>query len=201
VFCPEATAGPLAELIAAAARLEGSAYRHQITPLVPGQRAEVGTDLFLEAFATDHGVPSLGAHLVRRRRHLSAPYRGLSSQELVACKARGETIEEAREELWLSYCGDTGPGAFELEPRLFETRVLVIECTFLAPEHRERAARFQHLHFEDLVERAGRFRNQAIVLHHLSRRHRLAELRQAVDERLPALAPRVHLLGADGGVE
>ena len=35
---------------------------------------------------------------------------------------------------------------------------------------------------------------QAIVLHHLSRRHRLAQLRRAVDERLPRLAGRVWVL-------
>ncbi|MFP3941958.1 MAG: MBL fold metallo-hydrolase [Thermoanaerobaculia bacterium] len=200
VHCPEAIAGDLEALIRAAERLEGSAYDVELAGLAPGDRVRVGRDLLVEAFATDHVVPSLGYHLLREKRRLRERYRGLPGAELAALRAGGTPTEEVVEELALSYCGDTGADVFALEPRLFETAVLVVECTFLGPERRDRAARYKHLHLDDLAERRERFANRAIVLHHLSRRHRPAELRSEVKRRLPELAERIHLIagGEDG---
>lgn len=196
LFCPSGVAEPLEELIRAAGRLEETEYDYGLTALAPGDRVDVGRGLAVEAFATDHVVPSLGYHLISRRQRLLADYRGLPGSEIARLRAEGVTTTETLETLALSYCGDTGSGVFELEPRLFETQVLMIECTFLNAAKRESAARYKHVHFEDLVERAGRFRNRSIVLHHLSRRHRPEELREAVDRRLPELASRIHVLGA-----
>lgn len=199
VHCPAPIAADLEALIRAAERLEGSAYDLELTGLAPGDRVRVGRDLLVEAFATDHVVPSLGYHLFREKRRLLERYRGLPGAEIAALRAGGTPTEEVVEELALSYCGDTGDGVFDSEPRLFEAGILVVECTFLGAERRERAARYKHLHLEDLVERRGCFENRAIVLHHLSRRHRPAELRAEVERRMPELAGRVHLVA--GGEE
>lgn len=199
VHCPEAIVGDLEALIRAAERLEGTAYDFELAGLAPGDRVRVGRDLLVEAFATDHVVPSLGYHLLRGKRRLLDRYRGLPGAEIAALRAAGTPTEEVVEELALSYCGDTGNAVFDLEPRLFESGVLVVECTFLGAERRERAARYKHLHLEDLAERRERFANRAIVLHHLSRRHRTAELRSEVERLVPELADRIHLIA--GGEE
>jgi ribonuclease Z len=196
VFCPEAVVAPLEALITAAGRLEETVYDYSLAGLAPGDRVEVGRDLAVEAFATDHVVPSLGYHLLATRRRLRPELRGKPGPEIARLRADGVEVTHAEEERLLSYCGDTGAGVFELEPRLFTSQVLMIECTFLSEGKRGNAAEYKHLHFDDLVAVAGRFRNRAIVLHHLSRRHAPEELRRAVDERLPELAERIHVLGA-----
>ncbi|HLE85885.1 MAG TPA: MBL fold metallo-hydrolase [Thermoanaerobaculia bacterium] len=200
VYCPAEILPDLEALLAAAGRLEATAYDVELAGLAPGDRVAVGRDLRVEAFATDHVVPSLGYHLVRVKRRLEARYRGLPGAELARLRAAGEETEKAVEELALSYCGDTGAGVFETEPRLFEAGVLVLECTFLGPEKRESAARYKHLHLEDLAARRERFANRAIVLHHLSSRHRPADLRRAVELRMPELAERVFLVGEEDPV-
>ncbi len=195
LFCPAAVAAPLEDLIAAAGRLEATDYDYRLTGLSPGDRVDVGRELMVEAFATDHVVPSLGYHLVSRRERLREEHRGRPGPEIARLRTEGAAVTDTVESLLLSYCGDTGAGVFESEPRLYESQVLMVECTFLDERKRASAAEYKHLHFEDLVERAGRFRNRAIVLHHLSRRHKPSELREAVDRRLPELAPRIHVLG------
>jgi ribonuclease Z len=194
VFCPAETAEPLAELIAAAERLERARYSYELVPLAPGDRVEVGRGLAVEAFATDHVVPSLGFHLMRGRRRLAPGFAGLPAEELIALRASGVDTSETVEDLWLSYCGDTGPAVFDLEPRLFGARVLMLECTFLGEEHEDKGERFKHLHLGDIARRSGEFRNEALVLHHLSRRFRVEDLRAEIERRLPELAPRVHVL-------
>lgn len=70
----------------------------------------------------------------------------------------------------------------------------MLECTFLGDDHRDKGERYKHLHLSDIERRAGDFHNEALVLHHLSRRYRTADLRAEIERRLPELAPRVHLL-------
>ena len=195
VCCPAAVAAPLDRLIRAAEDLEGERYRYELVPLVPGDRVEVGKGFAVEAFAVEHVVPSLGFHLIVRKRHLLPGLRGLDEADIASLHRDGQEVSEEVEELLLSYTGDTGREVFDLEPRLFEARHLVLECTFLGESMRERGQRYGHLHIGDLVERAHRFRNRSIVLTHLSRRHRAAELRQWVEAELPELAPRIHVFG------
>ena len=67
----------------------------------------------------------------------------------------------------------------------------------MSPQTRRHGERFGHLHLQDLSALAGRFENEAIVLCHLSRRHRLADLERAVLRDLPKLAERIHFIIGD----
>ncbi len=198
VYCPAEIANDLERLVRAAARLERVDYRASVEPLVAGDRVEVGRRLLIEAFTTDHVVPSLGYHLIERRRRLAAGLGDLSPAEIVARRKAGEAVEEESEVLRLTYCGDTGSGVFETEPKLFEAQALLLECTFVGPAARDKGRRFGHLHVEDLVEQAARFANRHLVLHHLSRRFRRRELRAEVERLLPELAGRIHIWGEVG---
>ncbi|PYQ56268.1 MAG: hypothetical protein DMF53_25955 [Acidobacteria bacterium] len=194
VFCPAEIAEALGAFIAAAEKLEQARYRYDLHPLAPGDRVPVGKGLTMEAFAVDHVVPTLGYHLWHGRRRLAPAFAGLPAEELISLRTRGVDTAETVEDLWLSYCGDTGPRIFEMEPRIFRSRVLMMECTFLGEEHRDKGERFKHLHLGDIERRAADFRNEAVVLHHLSRRFRVEDLRAEVERRLPELASRIHIL-------
>jgi len=195
VFCPAEIAEPLGAMVAAAARLERATYRYEIRGLVPGDRVAVGRDLVMEAaFTTDHVVPGLGYRLRRRKRRLPAALQGLPRERLIELRREGVQTAEEVEEAWLTYCGDTGPAVFEREPELYRSPILMVECTFLGDEYGDRGSRYKHLHLEDIASRADRFENSALVLHHLSRRHRIADLRAAVERLMPALAPRTYFL-------
>jgi len=194
VFCPEEIREPLAAMISATERLEQAHYRYELRGLHSGERIEVGRDLTIEPFRTDHVVPTLGFHLLRRKRRLPQALAGLPAAELIALREQGVETAEVVEEIALSYCADTGPAVFDMEPRLFGSRVLMVECTFLGDAYRDRGHLYKHLHIEDLAALAGRFGNGDLVLHHLSRRYKVEDLQAEVDRLLPGLAPRVHLL-------
>lgn len=197
LYAPAEMAGRLRDYVEAAAALEARRYDYRVLPLEPGDRIEVAADFAVETFRSDHPVPALGYHLLRKRRSLAAEYRGLEPSRIAELRRAGAEVTRVREELWLSYCGDTGPAIFDREPRLFQARLLLLELTFLAPGMRERGRAYGHLHLDDLAERSGRFRNRVLLLHHLSRRHRPEELRRAVDERMPSLADRIRVFGLD----
>lgn len=191
IGCPGPLAEPLGEWLEMASNLEEAEYDFELIGLEAGDRLVVGPDLTVEAFATPHVVPSLGYHLVRSRRQLIARYRERPGSELAALREQGVELEVTAEEDWLSYTGDTSAAVLDSEPRLLAAKILLIECTFLDPEHRDRAERYGHIHIEDLEERADRFDNEHVVLCHLSRRHGVDELEAAVKGQLGSLAERV----------
>jgi ribonuclease Z len=194
VFCPRAIAPEIEGLLAAAARLERVQYQVEVRGLAAGDTVAVGRGLTVEAFSTDHVVPSLGYHLIRQRSHLLPELRGHAEAEIAALRQRGGTVTRSESELWFTYCGDTGAAVFKLEPRVFSTRILLLECTFFGDAHRDHGTRFKHLHLEDIAARASDFHNEALLLSHVSRRYRAAEVHAEVVRRLPELASRVHVL-------
>lgn len=195
IFAPAPVVEPLNGLIAAAEALEEGSYDYKLEPLEPGAQVSVGKNLTIEAFATDHVTPSLGYHLLRAKSRLRGEFQDRSGAELADLRRSGIDIEREEIEIWLSYCGDTGPGVFDLDPRVFESSVLLLECTFFDEESMGRAREFKHMHLDDLVERAGSFRNQELVLHHLSRRYRCSELLEWLGSRLELPNTRVQLFG------
>ena len=58
--------------------------------------------------------------------------------------------------------------------------MLLLECSFLLPEDKDRAREYAHIHLDDILERAHLFENEAIVLTHFSQRYRPEEIRQAL---------------------
>ena len=195
VHMPAAAADPMRELIRVVERLEDRPYDCEIVPIDPGARLQVGRNLVVEAFATDHIVPSLGYHLIRTKGRLKEEFRGLSGSRIKDLKDGGVAVEDRFEEIWLSYCGDTGPAVFDLEPRLYESTVLLIECTFFDADSVDKARLFRHMHLEDFVARAERFRNADLVLHHMSRRYDRDRLAEIVEQRLALETTRIHLFG------
>lgn len=194
VYCPREIEGSLGETIRACERLEGGRYAYELTGLAPGDRVRVARDLVVEAFRTRHTVPSLGYLMIRETARLRPELSGLPGSEIAALRRRGETVETREESDWLAYTGDLAIESLDESPRLYEVPILLLECTFLGDDDRERATRFGHVHFQDIVERRERFANERLVLHHLSRRHSAADLRAAVARDLGPLAERVEVL-------
>jgi ribonuclease Z len=142
--------------------------------VVPGERIPL-RHWTVQPFATRHNVPSCGYRFLEERRRLKAEFRDRTGPEIVALKARGETVVERHEHVVLAFTGDTGPG---LEANLFrDADVLVHEATFLDPADREGTS---HATAEEALDLAARANVQTLVLYHISQRYRRADIEQAV---------------------
>jgi ribonuclease Z len=199
LLVPRDIAEGVEEILATHARLEGGRpYEVQVIPVSPGQVHTFRKDMDLTFFRTDHWVPTLGSRLVWRRRHLLPAFADLPGEEIAARRAAGETVTEEIECHLLSYCADSGPGVLELGPEVLAAEIVVVECSFYRPRDRERAARFGHMHLDDLLARINRLDCRHLVLIHASRRHRLREVERILDDRLrPHLGCELHHLMID----
>jgi ribonuclease Z len=58
--------------------------------------------------------------------------------------------------------------------------------SFIRDKHRrEKIHKFGHMHLDDFVERADRFKNELIVVGHFSTRYHPQEVRRLLDAKLP----------------
>jgi ribonuclease Z len=185
VFAPEDAVPDLEAWLAISQRLENVEYGLHVTPARPGESVMLRRDLQLTFLPGRHRVPTVGYLFSEVRHKLDPALEGRSGEEIAALRASGREVTRRLETPLLAYPGDCGPEIFDAAPELFRARVLLVECSFVAPEDRDRARRYAHIHLDDIVERASLFENEAIVLTHFSLRYRPAEIREALD-RLPA---------------
>lgn len=199
VLAPHEIADELRTLLGTFADLEGGRpYEVDVLPVRPGDRHPLRTDLVLRFFATDHWVPTLGCRLVWTTHHLRPELRGLPGEEIARRRHGGLRVTDERTTDLLAYCADSGPGLFESSPEILGAEVLMVECSFYRRGDRDRASRYGHMHLDDLVGVADRFRCRHLVLLHASRRQRLREVERFIDAELrPTIGCELHHLMVD----
>lgn len=159
----------------------------------PGDDVELRGDLRVRAIRTFHPVPSLAYLIVRRVAKLRADLRGLSGPDIAARRRAGEDVTEHEDRIELGYATDTLITALDHAPELYDARVLMMECTFLDDRKSLEGARAGcHVHLDEVIERADRFHNEAIVMMHVSQLYAPNEVAALLDRRVPpALRARI----------
>jgi ribonuclease Z len=116
---------------------------------------------------------------------------GKDGREIAALRESGAPVTRREEIPLLAYPGDCGEKIFDACPELFRARVLLLECSFLLPEDRDRAREYAHIHLDDVLSRADRFENEAVVLTHFSQRYGPDEIRATLRAIPEPLASRI----------
>jgi len=199
VLAPAAIAEGVGGLLEICARLEGGRpYDVEVRAVEAGDRVPLKTGIHLVPFATDHWVPTLGCQLILTRHHLLPELAELPQEEIARRRKGGEPVTRAVEIPILAYCADTGPGIFESSPGIFDSEVVLLECSFYRPQDRERAREYGHLHLEELLEAAPSLGCRHLVILHPSRRIRIREAAALLEERLaPLVDGELHHLMLD----
>lgn len=175
--------------------LEAQRTPYNVIELEPEEELEIKNNIFLRAFETKHTVPSLGYVVVEKRSKLRPDLVGLPQEKLVEMKKNGEEITTVLQVPLVCNTGDTMWGPHFDREDVLNANILITECTFLEPDHRDRAQVGQHLHLDDVVRLIKLSKAEHIVLTHLSRRTHLGQARKQIDAAVPAEdRHRVHVL-------
>jgi ribonuclease Z len=137
-----------------------------------------------------HTIPSRGFVVYEKRKKLKKEYLGLPGAKIkelrLAGEASGNPIVEEIEDPIIAYTGDTSPVGLDNNPDFFRAKILITEMSFIRAAHRrDKIHKFGHMHLDDFVERAGRFKNELIVAGHFSTRYHPNEVKKLLDAKLP----------------
>ena len=195
VYAPAPALEDLRRLLLVVQRLDRGRQACDLRGLVGGDEVELSREHVLTAFATTHTIPSLGYIVWERRFKLKEEYHGLPGEQIRDLRLSGVAVTREVRTPLVAYSGDTSPAGLGGYPPVFEAKVLITELSFVRPNHRrEKIHKFGHMHLDDLVERADRFRNELIICAHFSTRYHPTEVRRYVEGKLPPrLRERVKL--------
>jgi ribonuclease Z len=195
IYLPAPAVEDVRRLLLVMQRLDRGRMVCQLNGVTAGQEIELSREHVVTAFATTHTIPSLGYLVWERRNKLKEEYHGLPGDQIRDLRLSGvEVTREVRTPL-LAYTGDTSPGGLDGYPPAFEAKVLITELSFIRPNHRrEKIHKFGHMHLDDFLERADRFKNELIICSHFSTRYHPQEVRKLLDAKLPeTLRQRIKL--------
>jgi ribonuclease Z len=195
IYVPEQTAEAVQRMLRSWQRLDRGRMICELVPAPAWAEYELSREHVVTTFPTKHTVPSLGYIVWERRKKLKAEYQGLTGEQIRDLRYSGvEVSAEVRVPL-VCYTGDTAPEGLDVCEAAYEARILITELTFFRPEHRkEKIHKFGHTHLDDIIARAGRFKNELIILAHFSTRYHEQQIRKAIEKRLPeSIRDRVEL--------
>jgi ribonuclease Z len=186
-YVPRSNAEDFESLFAVWRRLDKSELPCTLVPCGPGDTVELGDGRFLRPFRSPHRVFCQGYALGRTRSRLRAELHGLPEAEIRRRATAGESVSERFESIDVAFTGDTLADVLDREPLLAAAKLLIIEVTFFDDRVPVAAARSKgHVHLDELVERADRLTNDALLFTHASARYDHAQIERLLDAKLPA---------------
>ncbi len=200
LYVPRLLLEPVQRLLRVWADIDGHEPPANLHAAEPGVDIPLRRDLIVRPFEVNHPcrrhdrsvVRALGYAAIEVRQKLLDEYRDLTGPQLVELKRQGVAITRRVEISLVAYCGDTAPGAFLDLEYVRGAKVLLLDCTFVEAEHRDRAEAGYHVHVGDLRRILPRLNNEHVLLVHLSRRTALAAARELLHAELGAeLSARV----------
>jgi len=194
VLCLPRLVRPLEAMMATWVDLERQRTPHEIVGLEPGVDFQLRPNVFVRGIEVSHSAPSLAFVVLERRSKLREEFHGLPQDKLRELKSQGTEIKRTMEIPLVAYTGDTEMGPFLLRDEFVNAQVVITECTFFDPEHRDRAKVGKHLHIEDLRGLIQAWTRPEIVVVHVSRRTNMSYARERLAEASGEHAHRIHLL-------
>lgn len=186
IYVPLETVEWVDRLLKVWQRLDRGRMVCNLIGVTPGQEIELSRDHIVTVFPTKHTVTSVGYVVWQRRKKLKLQYQSLSGNEIRDLRLSGvDVTHEVRTPL-VCYTGDTSSEGLDNYPPVYDAKILLTEVTFFRPDHRrDKIHKYGHMHLDDLIERADKFRNELIIAMHFSTRYSTQQIERAVMKKLP----------------
>lgn len=196
LYAPATLVDPIRDLLAIWRHIDGHLPDAKVVAANPLEDIPLRKNLIVRPFSVHHpgrgrrGGEShaLGYTAIEVRKKLKDEYTELTGPQLVELKKQGVEITRRVELPLVSYSGDTGPGEFFEHDFVKNSRVFLLECTFVELDHRDRARAGNHMHLQDLKRVLPHLNNERIVLTHLTRRTAIRDAKALLRRELGAEA-------------
>ena len=88
----------------------------------------------------------------------------------------------------VSFTGDTQIEFLDLSPEVVNSKILIVECTYLDERKSIKNARdWGHIHFDELLPRLKEIKSEKIFLTHISSRYKISEAKKILQKKVEAV--------------
>lgn len=170
IVCDARIASDIHRMMAGFVDLERQKTPYELVTLPHDGEVEIKNHIFLRGFPTEHTCPSFGYSVYEKRSKLKPEFVDLPQEKLRELKERGTEITRTTDIPILAYLGDTQPGPHLIRDDVRKAQIVICECTFFEPDHKDRAKVGMHMHADDVAEWLRVLECRHLVLIHVSRR-------------------------------
>lgn len=144
--------------------------KYQMMELSNERNVTLSKKFKIVPYTMDHRIETIGYGIIIIDKKLNPEFKGKTHEELMEIRNSGIELSVINEKKFIMFCGDTSSMILETLP-FSEYKYVIIECTFLEPEHYPEALKRKHLHFLDLEGFIKTNTETTFVLIHFSRRY------------------------------
>ncbi|HET6575253.1 MAG TPA: MBL fold metallo-hydrolase [Fimbriiglobus sp.] len=186
IYLPAECVEDVKKLLLVMQRLDRGRQHCELVGVEPGQEVELSRDHVVTVWATAHTIPSRGYVVWERRNKLKEEFQGLPGERIRDLRLSGTAVTREVRLPLVAYTGDTSPAGLDACPAAYEAKILITELSFIRAAHRrDKIHKFGHMHLDDFLERADRFKNEVIIAGHFSTRYHPSEVRKVLERKLP----------------
>ena len=195
IICSTEIAPDIRRMMDGFVSLERQTTPYNLIELKPEEEFEIKNNIVIRSFDVEHTCPASGYVIVEKRSKLREEFVDMPQEKLRELKDKGTEITRILDIPLVAYLGDTFPGPPLVREDVRKAQIIICECTFVEPDHKDRAKIGKHLHLDDIAEWLPVLECEKLVLIHLSRRTYLPQARKRLRELVkPELAQRVEFL-------
>ena len=194
-YIPEPVYGLAVDLIKAETLFEGVAEERFDLPRLESVKAGQSfnlayrKDLEIFPFNVKHSIPALGYTVLCKKKKLKKEYAECSREEIISLKNSGVEITNDVREPIVSFMGDCLGESLWEERHIWNSPVVVCECTFLDYDEMSMARKKGHTHIDHLVQVLGKVGGdmacQNIILTHFSMKYSKKHILDVVNKVIP----------------
>lgn len=146
-------------------------------------------DLALEAFEVKHSIPAMGCTLYRFKKKLKPEFLGKEPGEIIELRKKGVEVTSDVYEPQISFMGDCKIESLRENLEVFNSEVVVTECTFVEDSDADMAGAKSHTHLNDIVklleELGPGAKCKTLVLNHFSMKYSEKQILSNIEAKLP----------------
>jgi ribonuclease Z len=163
----------------------------EIIPVEQGKQnfLEYRKDLVLEAFEVKHSIPAMGGTIYHYKKKLKDEFLGKTPDEIIKLREKGVEITREVYDPLVSFMGDCLGESLLENSRVFQSKVLITECTFIAPEDYSMSHKKGHTHLSQIVDALKQLGDQVkcekIILSHFSMKYPDKYIREMIAKEIP----------------
>lgn len=185
-YMPESLVEPMDKIMQLWSQIEGHQYTYEFIGTKADDEFELSAQNFIKAFPTKHRIDSLGYTLFEKNKKLKPEYMSLTSAEIVKLKSQKVEIDTIIETPLVSFTGDTEIDFLHARPWIRQSKILIMECTYLDDKKPiAHAKKWGHTHIDEVVPLLGEIESEQIVFIHASSRYSDREALRLLNEKIP----------------
>lgn len=149
---------------------------------------QIRKGVWARSFPVTHRVRSVGYTIGRTVQKLRPEYATLTGPEIGALRKGGTQITDEVSTPLVTFIGDCVGQSLSDQAHIWESKVIIIECTYTENEDQENATHHGHTHLQEIVDVLSRTPApacEALILKHFSLKSDPKRVRELVDLMTP----------------